>query len=89
MGWRGDVCAIGVIKPPSPVIVQNPFRDQFDTGSLMTRIHKWSIVIYGSLEAKFIEIDHGGHIHRYGTPIDIVVYVSNPINDDNQILWRL
>ena len=31
------------------------------------------------------------HIHKYKTPIfaNIVVYVSKPINQDNQILWRL
>ena len=48
-------------------------------------------MIYGSLEAKFMETKRSGHMHRYGLPIFgyIVVYVSKPINDDNQILWWL
>ena len=48
-------------------------------------------MIYGSLQAEFLETKHNGHVHRYGTPIfgDIVVYESKPINNDNQILWRL
>ena len=57
----------------------------------MARIYKWFIMIYGSLQAEFMETKHNGHIHRYRTPIfgNIVVNVSKPINNNNQILWRL
>ena len=63
----------------------------FDDGSTMTRIHKWSMVIYGSLQAGFIENKHNGHIHTYGTYIfgNIVVNVSQPTNNKNEIVWRL
>ena len=45
-------------------------------------------MIYVSLQAKFMMTKHNDHIYRFGTPIfgNIVVYVSNPINADNQIL---
>ena len=48
-------------------------------------------MIYGSLKAAFMDTKHNGHIHRYGTPIfgTISVYVSKPINNDNQIHWRI
>ena len=48
-------------------------------------------MIYGSLQAEFMETKCNGHIHIYGTPIfgKIVVYVSKPNNNDNQILWML
>ena len=48
-------------------------------------------MIYGSLQAEFVETKINSYIHRYGTHIfgNIVAYVSKPINDDNQILWRL
>ena len=44
------------------------------------------MMIYGSLQAEF-ETKYNGHIHRYGTPVfgNIVVYVSKPINNNNQI----
>ena len=40
-------------------------------------------MIYGSLQAQFMETKHNGHIHRYGTPIfgNIVVYLSKPIDN--------
>ena len=46
------------------------------------------MMIYGSMQADFMETKHGGHIHRHGAPIyvNIVVYVSKPIHIDNQIL---
>ena len=39
----------------------------------------------------FLDINHDGHIHRYGAPVfgNIVVYVYKPINNDDKILWRL
>ena len=48
-------------------------------------------MIYGSLQSEFMEIKYNGHIHRYGTPIfgKIVVYISKPINNSDQIFWRL
>ena len=44
------------------------------------------MMIYGGLQAEFMETKHNGHIHSYGTPIfgNIVVNVFKPIN--NQIL---
>ena len=41
------------------------------------------------------ETKHNGRVHRHGTPIFgdifeyIVAYVCEPINNDNQIFWRL
>ena len=35
----------------------------------MARMHKWFVMIYGSLKAEFIETKYNGHIHRYGTLI--------------------
>ena len=57
----------------------------------MTRIHRWSIMIHGGLQPELMEIKHNGPIHRYGTPTfgNIVVYVSIPIYDNDQVLWRL
>ena len=42
-----------------------------------------------SVQTEFVEIKHNSHIHRYGTPIfgNIVVYVSKPIDNDNQIIY--
>ena len=51
------------------------------------------MMIYGSLQAEFVGTKHNGHIHRYGKSIfgNIVVYtyISKPIDNNNQILWRL
>ena len=48
------------------------------------------MISYGIMQAEFAGTMHNGHIHRYGTHIlgNIVVYVSKPINNNNQILWR-
>ena len=42
----------------------------------MTKIHRWSMMIYASFQAEFNETKHNGHFHRYGTPTfgNIVVY---------------
>ena len=42
-------------------------------------------MIYGSVQAEFMETKYNGHIHRYGTPTfgKIVVYISKPINNNN------
>ena len=49
------------------------------------------MMIYGSLQAESMEIKYNGHIHRHETSIfgNIAVYVSKPINNDNQIFSRL
>ena len=48
-------------------------------------------MIYGSLQTEFLGLKHNGNIDKYGTPIfdDIVVYVPEPTDNDNQIFWRL
>ena len=45
-------------------------------------------MIYGRLQAEFMETYHNGNIHRYGTSIfgNIVVYVSKPIDNNGQML---
>ena len=40
-----------------------------DRGGILARIHKWSMIIYGTLQAEFMETKCNGHIHRYGTPV--------------------
>ena len=57
----------------------------------MTRIQRWSVITYGSLQAEFTGNRHNGHTHMYETPIfgNIVIYVSIPINNDNYILCWL
>ena len=62
-----------------------------DRGSIMTRIHRWSVMIYGSLQAEFMETKYNNHIHMYGTSVfgKIVVIISESINNSNQIFWRL
>ena len=32
----------------------------------MARIHRWSVMIYGSLQAEFMETNYNIHIHGYG-----------------------
>ena len=62
-----------------------------DRGSIMARIHSWSAMIYGSLQAELMETEYNSHIHRYGTSVfgKIVVNISKSINNNNQIFWRL
>ena len=40
-----------------------------DKGSIMARILRWSVMIYGSLQAEFMETEYNSHIHRYGTSV--------------------
>ena len=49
------------------------------------------MMIYGSLQAEFIETKYNSHIHGFGTSVfgKIVVYISKPINNKNQIFRRL
>ena len=57
----------------------------------MARIHRWSMMIYGSLQTEFMKTKYNSHMHRHGTPIcgKIAVYISKPIDNNNQVLWRL
>ena len=62
-----------------------------DRGSIMARIHRWSVMISGSLQSEFMETKYNSHIHGYWTSIfgKIVVNISKSINNNNKILWRL
>ena len=48
-------------------------------------------MIYGSLQAGFMETKYNSHIHRNETSIfgKIAVDISKSINNNNQIFWRL
>ena len=54
-------------------------------GSIMTRIHRWSVMIYGSLQAEFVETKYNSPNHGYGTFVfgKIVVNISKSINNNN------
>ena len=56
-------------------------------GSIMAWIHRWSMMIYGSLQVDFMETMYNSHIHGYGTSVfgKIVVNISKSINNNNQI----
>ena len=60
-------------------------------GNIMARIHRWSVMIYGSLQAEFMETKYNSHIHWYGTSVfgKVVVNISKSINNNNQIFRRL
>ena len=60
-------------------------------GSIMARIHRWSVMIYGSLKAEFMETKYNSHIHGYGTSVLVkdVVNISKSINNNYQIFRRL
>ena len=62
-----------------------------DRGSIMARMHGWSVIIYGSLQDEFMETKYNSHIHGYGTSVfgKTVVNISKSINNSNQIFWRL
>ena len=38
-------------------------------GSIMARIHRWSMMIYCSLQAEFMETKYNSHIHGYGISV--------------------
>ena len=48
-------------------------------------------MIYGSLQAEFMETKYNSDIHGYGTSVfgKIPVHVSKSINNNNQIFRRL
>ena len=73
------------------VVTIECFIATVDRGSIMAGIHRWSVMIYGSLQAEFMETKYNSHIHRYGTSIfgKTVVDISKSINTNNQICWRL
>ena len=60
-------------------------------GSIMARVHKWSVMIYGSPQAEFMENKYNSHIHGYGTFIfgKIVVNISKSMNNNNQMFRML
>ena len=62
-----------------------------DRGSIMTRLYRWSMMVYSSLQAEFMVTKYDGHIHRYGALVfgKLVIYVSKSIDNNNQIIWRL
>ena len=59
-------------------------------GSIMARIHRWTVMIYGSLQAEFMETKYNSHINGYGSSVfgKIVVIVSKSINSHNHIFRR-
>ena len=60
-------------------------------GRIMARIHRLSVMIYGILQAEFMETKYNSHIHGYGTSVygKIVVDISQSINNNKQIFRRL
>ena len=72
------------------VAIESSFATVY-RGSIMARIHRWSVMIYGSLQAEFMETKYNSHIHGYGTSVfgKIVVNISKSINNNNQIFKRL
>ena len=62
-----------------------------DWGSLMARIHRWSVMIYSSPQAEFMAAKYNSHIHGYGTSVfgKIVGNISKSINNNNQIFRKL
>ena len=60
-------------------------------GNIMARIHRWSVMIYGSMQVELMETRCNSHIHGYGTSVfdKIVVNISKSIKNNNQIFRRL
>ena len=54
-------------------------------GSIMARILRWSQMVYGSLQAEFMETKYNIHIHGYLFFSKIVVYIYKSMNNNNQI----
>ena len=46
-------------------------------GGIVARIHRWPVMIYGSLQAALMATKYNGHIHRYETPVfgNFFVYI--------------
>ena len=49
------------------VVTIQCFFATVDRGSIMARIHRRFVMIYGSLQAEFMETKYSSHIPRYGT----------------------
>ena len=41
-------------------------------GFIMPRIHRWSVMIYGSLQAEFMETMYNSHIQGYETSVSYI-----------------
>ena len=41
----------------------------------MATIHGWFLMIYGILQAEFMETKHNGHIHRYGASLVTLLFM--------------
>ena len=72
------------------VAIEHSFATVYK-GSITTKIHRWSVMIYGSLQAEFMETKYNSHIHGYGTSVygKIVVDISKSINNNNLLFRRL
>ena len=62
-----------------------------DRGIIMASLHRWSVMIYGSLQAEFMETKYNSHIHVYGASVfgKIIVNISKSIHNNYQIFRRL
>ena len=77
------------IRNVSVVAIECSFATVY-RGSIMARIHGWSVMIYGSLQAEFMETKYNSHIHGYGTSVfGKIVDISKSIDNNNQIFRRL
>ena len=56
-------------------VIATYFFPTVDRGSTMTRIPRWSMMIYGSLQDEFMETKHNSYIRRYGTHIFGSIFV--------------
>ena len=75
---RFNLCNFAVVA------IESSFATVY-RGSIMARIHRWSVMIYGSPQAEFMETKYNSHIHGYGTSVfgKIVVNISKSIVKDN------
>ena len=69
IGWRGCASAMGVIKTVEEFLVSIISNKivlfaAVDRGSIMATMHKWSVMIRGSLQAEFMETMYNSHIHK-------------------------
>ena len=83
---------INLFKPRnfSVVAIECSFATA-DRGSIISRIHRWSVMIYGSLQAEFMKTKYKSHFQRYGASVfgETDSNISKSINNYNQIFWRL
>ena len=59
--------------------------------NLILKTDRGSVMIYDSLQAEFMETKYNNRVHRSGTIVFIVsvVNISESINNNNQIFWRM